>query len=365
MLRRTGTPYEHRCVRQPFSFGRRSSRHHRLRSADSPRWCPLAQATLDVSSTTEIDPDAPLYRHVKRPEWGVAILAWERDETRGYQFEDGSLRKIRKGYYKLLEPADDLGDRAEHIRENLRRVVNAGEDDSDRKVIEAACPFSAQVDLFTRLYPKGFQDPEWIEDHRTTDGSPLKRHRTPVAAEVREALSPERCEEAIAADRHLDLSEVVADLLARTDLVPISHAKALRGLEPQEKRTHVEAVVDLLHGDRPYDARFRDYLQVLADLFGERPSWRVATVLSGLYFPQEHTVVRRSAFIRQAGSIAPTARYTRRARVRSYRSFRRVAVGTRERLAAAGHEPHDLMDVYDFIWTTLRTSALEHIGGES
>lgn len=323
----------------------------------------MAQATLDVPTSTDVDPDTPLYRHEKRPEWGVAIMVWERDNTRAYQFEDGNLRKIRKGYYKLLEPADDLGERAEHIRKNLLRVVEAGNDDSDQKVIDAVCPFSEQVELFTRLYPKGFQDPEWIEDHRKTDGSPLKRHRTPISAEAQEALSPTRCDEALSSDGHQELAGIIADILARTDLVPISHAKALKGLDPDEKRRYVESAVDVLHGGRRHEERFKDWLETLKALFGERPNWRVATTLPGLVHPQNHVVVRRSAFIRQAGSIAPTARYSRRAKVGAYRNFRRVAVGARERLAAAGHEPRDLLDVYDFIWTTLRTSALEHLGG--
>ncbi len=289
-------------------------------------------------------------------------MVWEFDDTRAYQFEDGRLRKIRKGYYKLLEPAGVPDDRAEHLRDNLRQVASASGDDTDPKVQDAVCPFSAQVALFTQLYPGGFEDPEWIEEHRRTDGTPLKRHRTPISAEARDALSPARCEEALSSDGHQDFLEVIANLLARTDLVPVSHAKVLRGLDPDEKHRYVESVVDLLHGERRYEERFKDHVETLEALFGERPNWRVATVLPGLVHPQEQVVVRRSAFVRQAGSVAPTARYSRRARVGAYRNFRRVAVGVRERLNAAGHEPRDLLDVYDFIWTTLRTSALEHLG---
>jgi len=323
----------------------------------------LAQATLEVPAPTPTDPDAPLYRHSKRPEWGVGLLAWERGSTRAYQFEDGRLRKIRKGFYKLLEPADDLGDREDRIRKNLRRVVNAA-DDADVKIIEAAAPFSAQVALFTRLYPGGFEDPEWIEDHRRPSGAPLKRHRGPISEEAREALSQSRCEEALASDGHEELADIIADLLARTDLAPIAHAKAIKGLDPDEKKRYVEAVVQLLHGEGAGDQHFKGYLDTLRALFDERPNWRVATVLPGLVDPHSHVVVRRSAFVRQAGSIAPTAQYSRRATAASYRNFLRVAAGTRKRLATAGHEPRDLLDVHDFIWTTLRTAALEHLGAE-
>jgi hypothetical protein len=156
------------------------------------------------------------------------------------------------------------------------------------------------------------------------------------------------------------LSEVIADILSRTDLVPVSFSKALRRLDAEEMKTHAEATVRLLHGEGRDHDRFRDYVLTLSELFGERPKWRMATALLGLVHPDEHTVVRRSAFIRQAGSVAPAVRYTKRARAGSYRNFLGVARRVRERLTTAGHEPRDLLDVYDFIWTTLRTSALEH-----
>lgn len=321
----------------------------------------MDQATFGATASPDVDLDTQLYRHVKRPEWGVALMRRERDGTRSYQFEDGRVRKIRKGFYKLMEPADDLGERAEYIRENLARVVTAQADDSDRGVVEAVCPFSAQVALFTKLYPGGFEDPEWIEDHRKPAGSPLKRHRTTVSAKARSTLTKARFEEATSSQGHEAMLGVIADLLQSTDLVPVSHAKALRGLESDEKRRYVESVADLLHGERRFEERFKDHLETHAALFDEPPSWRVATVLPALLFPQEHVSVRRSAFLRQAGSIAPTARYSKRARVGSYRNFRRVAVRVRERLKAAGQEPRDLLDVHDFVWATLRTSALEHL----
>lgn len=327
----------------------------------------MTQAAVDETapSGAEMEFETPLFRHAKRPAWGAAILVGEDDHTRAYQFEDGQLRKFNEDYYGLIEPADDLGDRAAHIAENLRRVVGVTDDGDQPKVVDAVCPFSAQVALFKQLYPEGFEDPKWVVDHRRPDGSALKRHRTPISREAQEKLSAERCAEAIESDSHEQLVDTIAGILSRTDMVPVSHAKSLRGLESEEKRRYAESVVDLLHGDGPYERRLRDHLKTHRDIFDERPNWRVATTLPALMYPQEHTPVRRSAFLRQAGSIAPTARYTRRARVGSYKNFQRVAVGVRKRLNALGHEPRDLLDVYDFVWTTLRSSALEHLKGES
>lgn len=318
----------------------------------------------DQSPTTVMAPQQPLFRHAKRPEWGVAILVREDEDARSYQFEDGSVRKIRKGYYKLLEPVSDLGDRADSIGERLRQAASANGDTPEREFVEGVAPFSAQVALFTQLYPEGFADPQWIEDHRRTDRSPLKRHRSPISEEAATSLSSARFEEVRAAGGHEAFVEVIADILSRTDLVPISHAKGLRGLDPDEKRRYVESVASLLHGEGRDGARFRNYFRTLGELFGEKPNWRVATALPALVHPQIETAVRRSAFIRQAGAVAPTRRYSMRARSTAYQNFRGVALEVRDRLKTAGHEPRDLLDVYDFIWTTLRTSALEHLGSD-
>jgi len=325
----------------------------------------LSKAALEVpAKATRADADSPLYRHSKRPQWGIGILTREGPRSRTYQFEGGGRKKIRKGYYQLLETVDDLGEREQALRQSLLRQADARRTGTPNKTLEPVATFAEQVELFTSLYPEGFQDPSWIEDHRESEGRTLKRHRTSVSSEAREALSAARCEEALAAGSHTELGEVIADLLARTDLVPVSFAKAIRGLDAEETEKFVVAAVELLHGEGEYQDRFRAWVMTLAELFDARPKWRAATVLPALVHPNSHTVVRRSAFRRQAAVVAPSARYSKRARPGSYVNFLRVAQGTRERLSEAGHEPRDLMDVYDFIWTTLRSSALEHLGSD-
>ena len=43
-----------------------------------------------------------LYRHSRREQWGLAILALEEGDRRRYQFEDGRMRTFKKGYWRLL-----------------------------------------------------------------------------------------------------------------------------------------------------------------------------------------------------------------------------------------------------------------------
>lgn len=330
----------------------------------------MATATKEFSVPASSDSgespeDRELYRHVKRPQWGVAILAWEKEETRGYQFEDGRLRKIKKGYYDLLQTVDDIERSKDAIVQNLENAVAANRGQASPKRQEKVAPFEEQIELFTEMYPKGFNDPQWIADHRRDpDGRALKRHREPVVEDTKEALSAERCATLLEEEKYDELVETTLDILAGTSLVPISHVKTLRQIDEEERKHLAEAVNHLLHGEPHFDVRFGEWLEVLTKLFGGRPSWRTATALPALAFPKEQVNVRRSAFIRQAGSIAPTARYSKKAKVRSYKNYRRMAVAVRKRLEQAGHEPRDLLDVHDFIWATLRNSALDQLGDD-
>lgn len=325
--------------------------------------------TLQVSTKTRGDvPEIPtqLYRHSKRPEWGLAVLVRQNEGRRAYQFEDGTLRLIKKGYYNLVEEVDAPDD-AEAVHTSLVQAVadrKTNPNPSKHSVARSVCSFAAQVSLFVTLYPEGFEDPKWISDHRGEAGKTnLKRHREATLALAREALSPDQCALLIGEERHEELAEAAAEVLAGTNLVPISHVKAIQALQGDKRKEYAEVVAQLICHEGPYEPHYRAYLVTLKRLLGNHPSWRIGTALLALTHPQDHVCVRRSAFERQAGSIAPTASYTQKPRVEAYKNYRRVAMEVRKRLKAAGHEPRDLLDVHDFIWITLRKSAVDHHNG--
>jgi hypothetical protein len=60
-----------------------------------------------------------LFRHARRPEWGLAILESETTTHRRFQFQDGQLRTFRRGFYELLEPVDRPLDESLRITEKL------------------------------------------------------------------------------------------------------------------------------------------------------------------------------------------------------------------------------------------------------
>lgn len=320
-------------------------------------------AVPDKIRAVEVDDDPELLRHVKRPQWGLAILAWEKGDTRSYQFEDGRLRTFKRGYYDLMQPGTSERRLDDDVVRDLQAAL--GGEPAERRLLEPVAPFAAQVDLFERMFPGGFQGEKWTEEHRgLPEGRVLKRHRDASLEKARSELSADGIGSRLVTNDFAGVAGAVLETFAATSLVSAQKVKALRRMDEAETKRFAEAAADLMHGDDDLGPRFKNWVAVLRDVLGGKPSWKLTTVLLALTEPDEHVCVRHSVFIRQAAVVAPTSKYTRRPRVRAYRNFRRVAQGTRTRLEAAGHEPRDLLDVHDFIWATLRNSSLEHLGSD-
>lgn len=325
------------------------------------------KATDLPDNASDVDEEAldhteGLYRHTKRPEWGVAILAWEKGERRAYQFEDGRLRKFKAGYYSLFEPAGEVEREREAVVSDLEDAIEANRNTPKPEALDPVATFDAQVKLFREMYPGGFKDPEWIAEHRgNTPGRTLKRHREPVMERAQEELSRERCEELLSEGKHDELMESVTDILGSTSLVARKRVKILEELDEDMRKELAEAVAEMLHGEGEFEEGFGAFLEVLTKIFDGAPSWRIATALPALMYPGEHVCVRRSAFIRQAAAVSPMASYSRRAEVKSYNNFRRVALAVKKRLDAVDLEPKDMLDIHDFVWATLRNASLDDL----
>lgn len=312
-----------------------------------------------------LDHEGEIYRHKKRPEWGVAILAWEKGDRRAYQFEDGRLRKFKKGYYSLMTPAGDEVERPkEAVMSSLEEAIEANKGKARAKPLEPVASFEAQVELFKEMYPEGFQGEKWIEDHRGGSGRALKRHRDPVVEDMQQTMEAGRARQMLDEGKHGDLVDEVLDILAGTSLVALKHVKVLKAMDEDQRKRFAESVFDLLHGEDHFEKRYEAHLEMLTEIYDGPPSWRIATAIPAIMYPNEHVCVRRSAFKRQAAVIAPLGRYSRRAQVRSYKNFLRVANAVKQRLEAEGLKPRDLLDIHDFVWDTLRNAALDQLNSD-
>lgn len=307
--------------------------------------------------------DPVFYRHTKRPEWGLGILASEDDVHTKFQFEDGQLRTFANEYVKLLQPVAAPKD-AEALVEELSRGL---ETTINRDVMARTQPSAVknlvslddQITAFLEAYPQGFADPAWRADVRGTDAKKrLKAHRDPAVEQAQRILSQDRMDELIGAGNSGTLWDGMLEIMRKTDLVtPKEDVEPMvAGFGAAARNRVVAALRDMLYGEDSLVPRFDRWVSALAE--GRKiPSWQAATTLLGLVDPKHHCVIRHVMFRRQSKWMAPNLDMTKNPCGRAYRDVLEMARAVETSLTRKELEPRDLMDVYDFIKFTMRPGA--------
>ena len=312
-------------------------------------------------------PIEPLYTHVKRPKWGLAILASETDDKREYQFQDGNQRTIKEGYWELMQQVDQPSDRAQKIVRELKSMVRQ----TRAREAHAAAPkkagpppilFEEQLNLIRELYPGGLGSDIWKNKVRGEgQSSRRKRHRDAAIAHAQELLDKAALEALVEEGNFSEIRKRVHQVLTATDLTASSDTAPLRKLPEAAEEELAEHLLHLLYGEGPYAARFDRFSTGLAAKTDERVRWPMASTLAALVHPQEHICIKPNVFREQARAVAPTFRYTPTPSGASYMRLLDVAKTVRRRLIDAGEPVRDLLDVFDFIHETLRPKARQQI----
>jgi hypothetical protein len=301
-----------------------------------------------------------LYRHTKKHEWGLALLAWERDGKRAFRFEDGEVRIFKEGYYGLLEEVDRPADRTTEIVAKIDREhgVSSRRRGGKEKEPEQEVTFDEQLEVFLAEFPGGFESAAWVEQHRGGGaGRRLKRHRDSAVDDARRQLGADTLRELIEAGDYAAVRQRAIDVLEATDLVTRAQIKPLEDSNGDQRIA--EALFQLLHGAGDIEERFDKFCHAVAQSSRKLPSWPLITALVGLVDPQEHLCIRPSVFSTQAKWMAPSLQLGKQPKGAIYARFVEMAKTILENLRSAGQQPRDLLDVYDFVWFTLRPAAAE------
>lgn len=310
-----------------------------------------------MSSTDQEPAPQPgdrLYQHTKRKQWGLAVLAWERDGKRGYQFEDGELRVFAEAFYKLLQEAECPPDQAARLLAKLGR--QSGAKTGDAKAKERQLTFEEQLQVFLTEYPEGFASPAWKDDHRG-EGAPrrLKRHRDAAAADAQEQLSKEALDDLIAAGDHAEVARRLAEVVHGTDLVTRAQAEPVAQATPSRELS--VGLRDMLYGSGDYEPRFDEFCRLVLEAGRKQLSWPLTTAVAALVLPHAHVAVRPTVLAKQSQWAYPRLRYSSKPEGKVYTRVLTMAITVRDALIGAGHAPKDLLDVYDFMLVTLRPAA--------
>ncbi len=308
----------------------------------------------DSSHGPRVDssPDVALFRHRKRTHWGVAALLWERDGKRGYQFSDGKLRVFKQGFYHLFESAAPPGDGSAKAVRRLARLAQA----DDLTEATRLPTLRDQISMFRRHYPEGFAGKAWQRKHRGAGArKPLKRHRDPAISEAHR-LSAKQLEPLIDSFSWAEIHARLLGILSSTNLIPAAQLRKLEAV-PASRELSV-ALRDWVAGDEhEAEPRFNHLVRQL----GPAATWPIITASAGLLDPEHHTCVRPSVYELQAKMLLPNFRLAKRPRYTGYKHYLHVAQTVCDELDKAGLRPGDLLDVYDFIWETLRPAARDEL----
>jgi hypothetical protein len=305
-------------------------------------------------------PPQDVYQHAARPEWGAAVIAWERDGKRGYLFEDGHLRIFTSGHFHLLEPVEASDDRARKLR-RLADIPQAAVAAAGVEPDAALPSLDEQLAHFLAAFPGGFGGDQWQAEHRGPARRIRKRHRDPAIACAREELTSGHLATCLERGRDGEGIDTLANVLGRTDLVSWGDVQSLCGLPPNRARALLVGLLDLLFGRGGIDVRMVQWVQALARGTGRRPAWTLVTAPLALLSPERHVCVHRASFIAQASAMELRPRLTQAPRGVEYAPLLAMAQQVRAHLDTAGSRPADLLDVHDFILFTLRPAAVREI----
>lgn len=313
-------------------------------------------------SRAQSSEDPTIYQHVKRPQWGIALLSWEGDDRRTFLFQDGQARTIKADYYSMMGEVSQLPEGAEAILSELTEKVEVMRTRrvERRPAPERAKPtmtFDQQVLVLRKEYPGGFDDPTWISTVRgEVGGRKTKKLRLPAMNKAQERLARETLDAMVAEENYNGVRDAIVAVLKGTDLVRPPEILPIAELKDEEARGLALAAVDLLYGEEAYEARFTRWLAALP--VAEKSSWPLATALPALLTPDDQVCVRPTSFRQQARYFDPRLEYEARPSARLYQRLLELVRMVLAALKKANENPRDLMDAYDFIRLTLRPRAV-------
>ncbi|MEM6989460.1 MAG: hypothetical protein AAF721_03150, partial [Myxococcota bacterium] len=217
-----------------------------------------------------------------------------------------------------------------------------------------------QVTVFIGSGIEGFSDAAWLKNHRGLSGSRrLKRHRDAAIAEAKELLGKEALDELLAAGRYEVVLERAHAVLSKTDLV------TKKQLEPLVNARRSSALAlslrNYLHEVDTDGAHFDEFLRRLGRSSTGRYTWPLMTALRALVNPEADVCIKPSVFVVQARSMSPSLAKKLRPTGATYNRYRAMAQELRTRLAGLGLEAADMLDVYDFVWATMRPAAAQSV----
>ena len=290
-----------------------------------------------------------LFAHSLRKDWGVGVLAGEKDGKRRYLFENGEERTLANGFDQLMKRVERPTPDQQLAFARLQGVLAGRAKNGGEGGKPSGFALSSQLVKLRETYPSGFSDPRWLEDVR---GGANGRLRTALAA-AEEQLSAKALD-SLTSRSPADVWQVVRDVLASSGLVP---AAQLALKQSSGERELAGAIRELLHGTGAHDKRFDRFVATFTAAFGAPPGWELVTALSALVHPLDHVCVEPTTFRKQVKAVSAQRSVSARPSAGGYATFLSVARLIANKLTEQGEVPRDLIDVRNFIVFTMKPAS--------
>lgn len=303
-----------------------------------------------------------LFKHVSRPEWGLATRVANGHTHASFQFQDGKLRKFGLGYIHLLEEVDRPLDESERIQTEL--AAKAGltlSRRSARALGDTLYTVTQQAQLFRTDFTEGFVDPAFVKKHRgTSKKHTAKRHRDTAIERAKKLLGRSELLQLVAAAQYDVVMDRVVELLNSTSLVTKRQLEPMQRLDADGQRRAATALCEILYGDVVMATAMQRWINALA-AGGRGVSWQLATAPLALIHPGKHLCVAHKSVAEQARWLAPRLDVKREPTGNLYVRLLQLSRRLITELDALDLHPRDLLDVHDFMLLTLRPAARKRI----
>jgi hypothetical protein len=288
-----------------------------------------------------------LFSHKKRADWGVGVMSGERDGKRSYLFEDGEERVLGAGGIELMRKVEQPSRDQQATCARLLGLLAKREGRADAAEAAGASAVIKQLEKLHKKFHGGFFSKEWRTDETTMF---VRQARLKLVPLVQEQLSAEQLGELVKLRRGAEAWRRVIDLLEGTGFATGS----LRAAANDEQHLLLaESTYNLLHGTESYERRFDKFVSAYESVFRDGPSWQTATALPALMSPVDQVFVEPTSFRKQLKALARTSAFGSRPSGASYARCLAMARALANMLASRGEVPRDLLDVHDFIRSTI------------
>jgi hypothetical protein len=306
-----------------------------------------------MNATPDDSPFPFLFAHRIKAEWGVGVLAAEKDGKRRYLFENGEERSLARGFYELMLRVESPTPEQQLTYARLQGVLAARAGNEDGPGKGTGWSLSTQLARFRQVYSDGLSDSEWTTAVRGSEGKRSFGQRQATLQAAQGPLSAATLDAAIAAGKFSEVWSSLTSLLASVDLVPGPQLKRKSVPGEPEKNLAIR-LRELLHGEGSYDQRFDRWVSALTAALGQAPGWELATAPSALFHPRDQLCVEPTAFKKQLKACRGRAAGNQPPTSSGYAAFLSVARLVANQLAAHGEVPRDLVDVRDFVVVSLK-----------